>query len=275
MLSLFEEYKNAGKINEALLVGRNMVNKKPGDKELFNAYVELLLDLSEKLPSLDERKNFIGQANMTISFYEENVDLTTDVIDEIEKLRKRLKKLVINITQIEEEKSKSEYNKVVSNNTSQIKKIYGIKEKLMGATSQEVFDEILQEISLVDAQIAHDKLTDEQRVHYDQLNKECTECISEKMREIEHSKNVSYNKKAVEAFESAFKNFKANENKYKNQIQLFSLVSSTLFAYNATKLFNETLIYYNHVYSYIFNKLDDDGKLALTKFSIECERKLR
>lgn len=44
-------------------------------------------------------------------------------------------------------------------------------------------------------------------------------------------------------------------------------------SYDAGRLFNETLIFYNHVYSYIFNKLDDNGKLELTKYSIECERK--
>ena len=80
---------------------------------------------------------------------------------------------------------------------------------------------------------------------------------------------------AVEAFEKAFRSFKADESKFKNQTQLFSLVSTTLFAYDAAKLFNETLIYYNHVYSYIFGRLDDEGKLALTKYSIECERKMR
>ena len=93
------------------------------------------------------------------------------------------------------------------------------------------------------------------------------------MREFEYLKNVDYNKKAVVAFESAFKKFRNDEATYKNHSQLFSLASSTLFAFDAAKLFNETLIYYNHVYSYIFSKLDEDGKLALTRFSIECERK--
>ena len=95
------------------------------------------------------------------------------------------------------------------------------------------------------------------------------------MRELEYKKNVAYNKQAADSFAKAFNQFRNNESKYKNQTQLFSLVSTTLFAYDASRLFNETLIYYNHVYSYIFSKLDDDGKLALTRFSIECERKLR
>lgn len=45
-----------------------------------------------------------------------------------------------------------------------------------------------------------------------------------------------------------------------------------LFSYDASKLFNETLIYYNHVYSFIFNKLDDNGKFRLTQISIDSEK---
>ena len=93
------------------------------------------------------------------------------------------------------------------------------------------------------------------------------------MRQLEYKDNIDYNKKAVNAYNSAFTSFKNNESRYKDKSQLFSLVSTTLFAYDAGRLFNETLIFYNHVYSYIFNKLDDNGKLELTKYSIECERK--
>lgn len=99
--------------------------------------------------------------------------------------------------------------------------------------------------------------------------------ISAKMRQLEYKDNIDYNKKAVNAYNSAFTSFKNNESRYKDKSQLFGLVSTTLFAYDAGRLFNETLIFYNHVYSYIFSKLDDNGKLELTRYSIECERKLR
>lgn len=103
--------------------------------------------------------------------------------------------------------------------------------------------------------------------------KSCTDTISAKMRQLEYKDNIDYNKKAVNAYNSAFTSFKNNESRYKDKSQLLGLVSTTLFAYDAGRLFNETLIFYNHVYSYIFNKLDDNGKLELTKYSIECERK--
>ena len=56
MNPMFNEYKDAGKIQEALLIGRNMVNKAPGDSECVNAYLDLLLMLTEKLPRTDERR---------------------------------------------------------------------------------------------------------------------------------------------------------------------------------------------------------------------------
>lgn len=275
MNSLFLEYKNAGKITEALLVGRNMVNKNPGDAECVNAYVDLLLSLAENLPSLNERKSFIGQANVTISFYEENADLSPEVVDSIAQIRSKMEQIAIAIDKEEEENVSENLRKIDSENADLIKQLYSLKQNIASSKTQDEFDKSLQEISLIDAKINHEYLTDEQTMIYDQLNRECTEIISTKMRELEHIKNVEYNKKAVEAFDSAFKKFRNDESKYKNQTQLFALVSSTLFAFDAGRLFNETLIYYNHVYSYIFGKLDDDGKLAITRYSIECERKMR
>lgn len=275
MNSLFLQYKDAGKITEALLVGRNMVNKNPGDDECVSAYVDLLLSLAEKLPSLNERKTFIGQASVTLSFYEENAELTEEIIEKIAEYRNRLGAIAVMIDDEENAKANDGLHQIETKNGKLIKQLYSIKHKIANSKVKDDFDKILQEISLIDAKIEHEYLTDEQKVLYDQLNRECTDIISFKMREFEHISNVEYNKKAVEAYDSAFKKFRNDESKYKNQTQLFSLVSSTLFAFDAGRLFNETLIYYNHVYSYIFGKLDDDGKLAITRFSIECERKMR
>lgn len=152
---------------------------------------------------------------------------------------------------------------------------YILKDTLQSADTQESFDAILVKIGKIDSEIDKDALTEEQNNVYEALTKDHTELIGSKMRQLEYKKNIDYNKKAAEAFASAFERFRKDEGKYKKQTQLFTLASKTLFAYDASRLFNETLIYYNHVYSYIFSKLDDDGKFALTRYSIECERKLR
>lgn len=275
MITLFNEYKDAGKINEALMIGRNMVNQEPKDVEKFSEYLELLLLLSEKLPSLEERKQFIGQANVTLAFFEENADLNIELVDKINTYKNLIDEIDNKLIIEENERTSKALKDIQASNNKFIKELYQAKQGLSKVNSQEEFDKVLVEISKIDAKIEHDYLTYEQKTHYDRINKECTACISDKMREMEHKSNIAYNKKAVESYDKAFKMFKNDEEKYKNQTQLFSLVSSTLFAYDVARLFNETLIYYNHIYSYIFGKLDDDGKLALTRFSIECERKLR
>ena len=103
MNPMFNEYKDAGKIQEALLIGRNMVNKAPGDSECVNAYLDFLLMLAEKLPRTDERKSFADQANLVLSFYEENADLTDDIINNIHVYHNRLGAVVTDIAQLEQE----------------------------------------------------------------------------------------------------------------------------------------------------------------------------
>ena len=275
MISLFNEYKNSGRITEALMIGRNMVNKSPDNLEYIDIYTDLLFSLAEKLPSINERKIFIDQLNVAITFFEENTKLTKDIINRIMLYREHLNKIILEIERLENKKIKEELAEIEIKNTKNIEELYKIRENFKSIKTQEEFDIILEKIATIDLNINHDYMTSEQKKHYNQLNKECTENISAKIHELEYIKNIEYNKNAVNAYNIAFQKFKIDENKYKNQTQLFQLVSSTLFAYEASRLFNETLIFYSHVYSFIFGKLDDEGKFFLTKYSIECQKKWR
>ena len=275
MLSLFENYKSEGKITEALLVGRNLFNRNPADEQIFSAYFAYLCTLAETLPSFADRANFAEQANVVLAFYTENAILTSDTVEALSQHQKRIDEIYSEIENTKAERIKSERIAIESHNSDCLKELYALKDTLQRATAQEEFDDVLSKVGKLDNDINKNVLTDEQSAVYDTLTKDITELISVKMHQLEHKKNIAYNKQAADAFASAFNKFRNAESKYKNQTQLFSLASTTLFAFDASQLFNETLIYYNHVYSYIFSKLDDDGKLALTRYSIECERKLR
>lgn len=275
MMELFEHYRESEQFTNAVLVGRNLFNRNPTNKDVFSAYFDLLCSLAEKLPSLSERKNFAGQAAVALAFFSENANLDESTVNGINEYENRLSNISHTIGEVEQKQAAQRMEQITKSNNDRIEKIYQIKNSLSSAASQEEFDKLLSELGVVDRDINKDALTDEQATHYDSLTKECTATISEKMREFEYKSNVEYNKQAIDAYAKAFRQFQENESKYKNQTQLFALVSKTMFAFDASRLFNETLIYYNHVYSYIFSKLDDEGKLALTRFSIECERKLR
>lgn len=275
MLSLFEKYKKVGKITEALLVGRNLFNRNPGDEEIFSAYFAYLCTLAETLPSLEDRINFAEQANVALAFYSENANLTSEFIEALAKRQQRMDIILSEIESMKEKRISVKRAEVEAHNSECLKTLYSLKDTIWQANTQDEFDGVLIQIGKIDATMDKDAFTDEQSSIYESLTKDHTELISKKMHQMERTKNIAYNKRAADAFALAFERFRKDENKYKNQAQLFSLASTTLFAFDASRLFNETLIYYNHVYSYIFSKLDDDGKLALTRYSIECERKLR
>lgn len=275
MLELFDTYKKAGKISQALMVGRNEFNRNSDNAEVFDAYFSYLCTLAETLPALADRSHFADQANVALSFYIENAVLTESVVDDIMAYQSRIDSIYGAIAEDQQEKADKQRKEIEHHNSECLKNLYTLKDKLRMVSSKEAFDDLLVQIRRVDAKIDKESFTKEQSDTYDALTKEHTDLISSKMRELEYKKNVAYNKQAADSFAKAFDQFRNNEGKYKNQTQLFSLVSATLFNYDASRLFNETLIYYNHVYSYIFSKLDDEGKLALTRFSIECERKLR
>ena len=66
-MPLFDEYLHEDNISNALLVGRNMVNKEPQNVALFSKYVDLLFSLADKLPIMEERKDFLNQAILTLA----------------------------------------------------------------------------------------------------------------------------------------------------------------------------------------------------------------
>jgi len=261
-------------ITEAILVGRSLLNRNPHSEEVFSAYFDYLCKLAETLPNPDDRHDFAAQAGVSLAFYSENAELDENKIASIASCQQRLTTIINALADAEQEAQADAATKVIANNDNGLKKLTQLKDSLISASTQELFDRALIEIRAVDSRIKKDALTDDQIVTYEMLTKEHTDLISSIMRDLEYKKNIAYNKLAVDSFAKAFKQFRKDESKHKDQRQLFSLASSTLFAYDASRLFNETLIYYNHVYSYIFSKLDDDGKFALTRFSIECERKL-
>ena len=275
MISLFNKFKEAGKISDALLAGRNIFNRNPGNAEVFEEYFSYLCSLAETLPSLADRTDFANQAGVVLSYFIENADITEDKITDILTYQTRLSTVFSELEKAQQDIAEKELKERLQHNSKSLVELYTLKDKMQTLSSQKELDEILSRIRQIDAAIDKEIFNQEQNNAYEDLTKSLTDLISTKMREFEKEKNIEYNKKAAESFALTFNQFRRNESKYRNQTQLFALVSTSLFAYDASRLFNETLIYYNHVYSYIFSKLDDDGKLALTRFSFDCERNRR
>lgn len=274
MKELFEKYINEGDIESALLVGRNIINRTPTDKDAVCAYFDFLIELAENLPALDERRDYIDQADVILAYVSENAELTEDYVTALSEMKKRVKNVSLKVTTDEDKRIEEVVSSIELKNSQAIKKIHAVCDALRYVDNQKDFDKYMLVLSEEDGKIEKEYLPDELKKQYDLLTKECTELISSKMQELEHAENIKYNSAAVESFNKAFEKFKGNESLYKKDIAaLRDLVSDSIFSYDTPRLFSETLIYYNHIYQYIFEKLDEEGKLALTRIAIEASKK--
>ena len=272
-VELFKKLLLENNIWDAHLVGKNIYNKNLSSKEAFKDYFSFLISLGNYPIEIQERKFFANEAETAFLFYCANAEINEEQLMFIKDCRSSLMDLNNSIADIEYKVlSKEKEDKEAENNLN-ISALVTLKGKLHKALDQKQFDSILVEVNEKENAILKEYLTKEQKTLYDSLTREYSELISLKMTELNQKELTEYNKQAARDFKYVFEEFKNNEDQYKNShSQLFTLVSKRMFSYDASKLFNETLIYYNHVYSYIFSKLDDNGKFRLTQISIDSEK---
>ena len=172
--------------------------------------------------------------------------------DEIQQLRK----------QEEREFAK---RKILENDTI-LQKLPETMNRLRKAADKPSFDLLLKQIQQYDAAIDKAYLTDRQKGVYDSVTHQCSKIVDEKLRRFQRAADAEYNEQALMAYEKVYQYFKTGKvsDDHKSVI-------SGLFGFDAGRLFNETLTYYNHVYAYVLSKLDDDGKFKLTKAAIRSE----
>ena len=273
MIEMLKSYISEYEIEKAILVGRNIVNKEPNNQEAIQIFLEFLLDLANTLSVLDERREYLDQAKMIISFVEENADLTSEFIEWIMSYSEKALESEKKINKDEDEKiNKIVYDIEMSNNKA-LMKIHELCDQLKYVDDQAKFDELMKEFINTDRGIEKDYLTDLDQRQYDELSKICSETISEKMNELEHNKNIAYNEKAVKAYYDTYCDFSVNESEYKNNVdRLIDMLNANFFGFDSDKLFSETVIYYQFVYSKIFEKLSDEGKLLLTHASVVANK---
>ena len=92
------------------------------------------------------------------------------------------------------------------------------------------------------------------------------------MEEINRNELLEYNKRAVASFNDVFKAFKKEPSKYKDESVLKAQMTSKFFAFDTSKLFNESLVFYNHEYSLVFQETSDTLKFKLTEWALNTTK---
>lgn len=272
-MDLFDDMVNKNEIWDAHIVGKNLYNKDLSNKEVFSKYFNFIVAVSGYPIEIETRKFFVNEAKTALLFFSENVDMNADALNLIKESRRQLMDSTNAIKKLEQKVIADQQDAIIDKNNSCLSDLVSLKDKLYGAVSQDQFDILLVEVNEIESAVNKEYFTREQKDLYNSLTNEYSQIVSKKMTDLNRTSCVEYNKTAIRDFKDAFNEFKNNEERYKSsQSQLFTLVSKRLFSYDASLLFNETLVYYNHVYSYIFSKMDDNGKFWLTQISIDTER---
>ena len=269
MLALFEKYLLQGMVSEALMTGQNLFHKHSGDKEIFEKYFDLLLALAgDRDRAVEERRGYLRQAVAVLAFFSENAEFDENIVSYITGRRDQLDCTAECINSDEVELHRAVIKRKIEENDHNIAGVCELIRKLESASNTAEFDKAIKQIGQADAMFEKDYFTERQQDHSDVLTKKCSEIVDKKTRAFERKRNAEYNVKAIEAYEKIFTLFKENKIP-ENHLDIVK----GLFAFDASRLQNETLVYYNYIYSYILGKLDDKGKFALTKYAIMSEKK--
>lgn len=267
MLDLFFRYMKSGDNKRALLAGQNMVNHNPGDKKYFEVYFDFLVFLAQNKDVL-VADSFLQQATGLLAFFSENVEVDENIIDFIISKENELNRVAEELKQKQENIDREAIRQEVIYHNDAMELLEQILEKIKRCESSGEFNKYVDNLAKIDQSINRDRLSERQAKKYVELTRKSSDVVSSKMAYFENVKNRGYNISALEAYEKVFNMFK-NGKVVGNHKEIIK----GLFMFDTSRLYNETLVYYNHVYNYILGQLSDEEKFTLTKYAVMSERK--
>lgn len=274
MNELYTKLQDDNHLFDAYFVIKNDLSHNPGDIEIFKTFMDLALRIASFDMEFNARRKYLSEADMALTIFSESVEMTDEsIIGLIKDYSSKISKASIAL-QKEEEKSIYELEESKrQGNQKLFEELADIYKKMESIKSQKELDDILQNIADIEAQIDKRVFSVTQQQTYESLTQGFSKLISEKMEDINHLELLNLNKEAIENFKLVFDKYNEKKSFYnKNEADLKALVTKYLFAYDSRQLFNESLIYFNHVYSTIFNGVDDDLKFKLTEWSITADK---
>lgn len=272
MTELVEKLKSDGNFIDAYIVAKNELSHNPDNPDFFRDFIDLALEIAMYNITFDERKQYTNDANTALVLFSESAIITDDVLSLIRETKNKIAQVVHAILQDEQNYLTAIDRAAQDENTANLNKLGQIYDTLQSCASQSEFDDILTSIGDVETLLHKDKFSSEQEKTYEKLTKQYSQIISRKMEEINKAELLDYNKRAVVCFNDVFKAFKTAPSRYKDESSLKAIMTSKFFAFDTSKLFNESLVFYNHVYTLVFQEVSDAMKYKLTEWALNTAK---
>ena len=267
-----QRLKDEGNFVDAYLVAKNILSKDMGNVALFHDYINLALEIAMYDIVFDERKQYVADATSAIALFSETAELNDDILSIIKDAKSRISQVYQEIVSAEKTYFDKQAAEIQKKNTDLLSELGNIYTQIQAAESQDAFDQLLTKVANTEEQLQKESFSSIQEETYATLTKKYSQAISSKMEELNRKSLLGYNKRAVKCFNEVFMAFKADPSKYKDESNLKALVTSKIFAFDTSKLFNESLVFYNHIYSVVFQEASDSMKYKLTEWALNTAK---
>lgn len=273
MNELYLELKDKHNYLDAYIIIKNMLSKNPGDPDLFTEFININLELAMFNIKFEQRKQYVNEANSALAIFSESADIDSSVLALIKEIQQKIITVFSNICNDESAYYSERHDKTRQENTILLNKLVQLSKQLEKASIQDEFDEILSKVAGIENQLNKEAFSDAQNLSYESLTQNYSTLISSKMESLNRNNLLSYNKRAVSCFHDVFSTFSKDKKKYEaSESNLKNLMTIKFFVFDTSKLFNESLIYYNHVYTMIFQGVTDNLKYKLTEWAIKTPK---
>ena len=272
-IKLFDELCNNQQFMNAQLVGKNLLCNSPSDKDVFCLYFDFCIEQAEKQEEINSSSFFLSEADLALSLFCERCNMSKGIFSLIDDKRKKF----IQTSQIVNDRVRENEDAIAKqtsdNNEALIDELDGLANDLEKTSDQSEFESTISIVSDAENSLQKELFTQQQKERYDSISKKYSKLVTEKMRDFQRQNDMNYNLRAADSFKKAYDNFRNDGSKYKKSEKDFqNLICRELCCFDAARLFTETIAYFNFVYSYIFNAVNDDLKLKMTEYSIKCKK---
>ena len=272
MDDLVTKLKADGNFIDAYLVAKNVLSRNIGDVSAFKNFIDLALEIASYNIVFDERKQYVSEANTALAMFSEAANIDEAILALIKETRKRIRTVTESILEEEREYLDEIKRKIEDKNTELLNELVQIYQQIQNAKTQKQFDAALSQVAEVETAMDKSAFSTEQSITYEKLTQKYSELISRQMEIINKNELLTYNKKAVACFNEVLLAFKKEPSKYKDESTLKALMTTKFFTFDVSKLFNESLVFYNHVYSVVFQESSDTLKYRLTEWALNTAK---
>lgn len=240
-------------------------------------YLKDYVIISEKLVgdiSNVEYKKLISDLDLCIDKYRSQVKLNRLKLSELKELELKVQNLKDvfyreDLRNIEKQKDEIKLKNADILNL--------LSERLISIDSvatEDEFNLILNSVRTAEVNLDVTSMSDEERIAYDTLIDNYANKIQQLTDKFNQIALKEYNLMAIESLHEVYEEFIKNKRKIiKHFAQFKPFLVEKFLSIDVNKLYREANEYYNYVYSYIFNRLDNDDKYTISKLVLEVNKK--